>query len=420
MGNDASKKLENDIVIKWKKDQNQSPFVAREGQTVAVCKSDMYIFGGVVFMKDMHDEIGRDTETNDLLVYNVVTSKWYKEEPESGWPSQRSGACMASVDDCLFLFGGLNQHSGWMNDMFVFNTSTKKWRELKAPNCPSPRDKSLAISVGSQIYLFGGFGPVNEDEILPAGNPLPDDSEGDSSEYEDVADDEVQVMRGQNGANFTWSNQLFVFDTVKETWSLIKPCGTDLPSPRAAHCLEYIKDKAGNGWLVVFGGRDCESRQNDMWKYSLEENKWTCCQCYGCPPQPRSFHASAAVGSRLIIHGGRGVNNQHFDDFNIFDIDTNQWLQPAICDELPSPPSMGLHSMCFINDFIILFGGSSDLDPATGTCTTFYNELYRIRAEDVETGGALQCIEKEESGSMPDALNLKANQNIESSHKVLQ
>ena len=37
-------------------------------------------------------------------------------------PLSRSAATMVSVDKKLYLFGGLNQSVGWLDDFFVFNT----------------------------------------------------------------------------------------------------------------------------------------------------------------------------------------------------------------------------------------------------------------------------------------------------------
>jgi len=36
--------------------------------------------------------------------------------------------------------------------------------------------------------------------------------------------------------------------------------------------------------------------------------------------EPRSFHAACAVGSKLMIIGGRGLKDQHFADAHLFDI----------------------------------------------------------------------------------------------------
>jgi len=40
---------------------------------------------------------------------------------------------------------------------------------------------------------------------------------------------------------------------------------------------------------------------------------------HGCQPEPRSFHTVTAVGDRVVVMGGRGLSDQHFKDFHIFD-----------------------------------------------------------------------------------------------------
>jgi hypothetical protein len=41
----------------------------------------------------------------------------------------------------------------------------------------------------------------------------------------------------------------------------------------------------------------------------------------GRQPEPRSFHTLTPVGgSRLVLLGGRGVQNNHYNDVHIFDI----------------------------------------------------------------------------------------------------
>jgi len=37
---------------------------------------------------------------------------------------------------------------------------------------------------------------------------------------------------------------------------------------------------------------------------------------------PRSFHAACAIDCKLVIVGGRGLENQHFADVHVFDTGT--------------------------------------------------------------------------------------------------
>ena len=54
--------------------------------------------------------------------------------------------------------------------------------------------------------------------------------------------------------------------------------------------------------------------------FRLESRKWqTDLKPEGRQPEPRSFHACVSVGSRIIVTGGRGSSDQHFQDFHVFD-----------------------------------------------------------------------------------------------------
>ena len=411
MGNEAStqgqgKKIPNNIELKWIK-ANKCPFVPREGQAACAHGKKMYIFGGVVFNQDE----GHDNETNELIVYDTVSGTWIKEVYSEGCepPSPRSGACLVSVGDHLYLFGGLSQFSGWMNDFYQYDISSKTWHLLSSQNAPSPRDKVLSCVIEKIIYVFGGFGPIDNDPN--AGVVLEED--GDDDEYEDIN----ELQQTQDAANFTWSNELFCFDTVSKTWKVIHPANGFGPSPRAAHSLSsYINHIDNECYLFVFGGRDSVSRQNDLWRFTCSSQTWEKVDAVGCYPEARSFHSMVTVGHRLVIHGGRGITNQHFSDVNIFDTKTNEWLQPSNLTDSETLPAVGLHSMAVINGNVLMFGGTSTLDPATGTCTQFFNDVFLLNVDLVLKGEAI--LQKDDSNAipgkenLPTMLNLKPNEQL--------
>ena len=396
MGNEASqfgKKIENDVKINWVKESVQCPFVPREGQAAAVVGSKMYLFGGVTLLSDDAEE--SIMETDELIIYDSNLKKWSKENYTGDCPGQRSGATMVGVKHNLYLFGGLSQLSGWLNDVFVYNTETKVWREVVSSNGPSPRDKIASVAIGDKMYVFGGFGPVPDDEADV--DILPDDGD---DEYEDL--DELQEVRNcQDAANFTWSNHMYIFDTITEEWSCVTNNGVAVtPTPRAAHTLSLIKNKTGKDYLFMFGGRDAQSRKNDLWKFDVSENVWEECKGLGCPPEPRSFHAAASAEHRLVVYGGRGTKDQHFNDLHIYDTESNEWLQPGCLaenDDIQSilPPAVGLHSLVATKTNLIMFGGSSELDPATGTCIKVFNDIYVIPVDQLLFGGSIKPAKEE-------------------------
>lgn len=114
-------------------------------------------------------------------------------------------------------------------------------------------------SSSSKLYLFGGFGPQDADG-------------GDNDEREE--------SEGTGPAmSFGWFHDLFAFDmgtrpvppsyllrwtayipapTETKQWQEIEVQG-DIPSPRAAFGMDAV-----DGSIYLFGGRDTEKRQNDL------------------------------------------------------------------------------------------------------------------------------------------------------------
>lgn len=50
-----------------------------------------------------------------------------------------------------------------------------------------------------------------------------------------------------------------------------------------------------------------------------DSRKWVSGPIVNRNLEPRSFHAACAVGCKLIVVGGRGLQNQHFADMHVFD-----------------------------------------------------------------------------------------------------
>ena len=47
--------------------------------------------------------------------------------------------------------------------------------------------------------------------------------------------------------------------------------------------------------------------------------EWISTPTTGRQPEPCSFHTCTAVGNRVVVFGGRSLENAHFDDLHIFD-----------------------------------------------------------------------------------------------------
>lgn len=381
MGNEASQqvsygtRLDNDVKVSWKKVTNSNPFPGRDGHCAAAVGGKLYVFGGVLHSDGQSEE---NTETDDLLVFDLLTESWSKAVQNGDVPAARSSATMAAVENKLYLYGGLSQETGWFKDLRVYDTETNKWSIPETTGTsPSPRDKLASAVIKDEIHFFGGFGP--QGESLEDLEEVEDD--GDEN-YQDLPDD-------QEAAQFGWFNDLFIFNTVTLSWSNPMQMNLGSPTPRAAHSLCALGQH-----LVIFGGRDSEARKNDTRIFNTETRRWlTDLKLTGRQPEPRSFHTATTVGDRVVVLGGRGVKDQHFSDFHIFDTSSQQWLQPSVVGD--SLPARGVHTATLVSDHLVLFGGSSGFSPEVGACTTFFNDTYMVKAADVKTGKALSSSQEE-------------------------
>ena len=70
---------------------------------------------------------------------------------------------------------------------------------------------------------------------------------------------------------------------------------------------------------------------NDIWMFETDRMTWTKLEGSGIPPKKRMAHASAFLGSLMLIHGG--YNNEGkiiLDDFNLFDIEEHKWVRTRV------------------------------------------------------------------------------------------
>lgn len=338
-----------------------SNFSGREGQVACSIARKIYVFGGVE--QGLGDE---PQELNELTVFDLDSFKWTAVKAHGTIPPARSASSLVAVGTKLYLFGGLSHISGWFDDLFVFDTETSTWSPLETQGSkPRSRDKLQGVAVGSQIYYFGGFGPKTDEAEV-------DDLEGsdEDDEYEDIPE-----SKEQEGAEFGWFNDLFVLDTESLKWSQPMQMNLGVPTQRAAHGMCAIGRN-----LVIFGGRDVEDRQNDLHIFNIDSRKWdTEMQVGGLKPEPRSFHTLTAVGNKAVLFGGRGRDNQHFDAFQVFDIETKRWTAVKVSGEKLA--ARGQHCAVCVDNSLIIFGGSGNFSTETMQCQTFFTDAYLIKAD---------------------------------------
>jgi leucine-zipper-like transcriptional regulator 1 len=172
-------------------------------------------------------------------------------------PSRRFGYVSVVHEGKFVLFGGFDG-SRWLNDMYVFDFSNKRWTEILARGVlPSARSCPAWAKDDTHVYIQGGYDGVER------------------------------------------KSDFFALDLSTYTWSEM-PCLGTPPSPRYFHsCCLY-----GNR-MYLYGGYSGNERLADMYAYDFETNHWSQIDCTsGDAPSGRSSLVAQVHVNCIYVFGG--------------------------------------------------------------------------------------------------------------------
>lgn len=384
MGNEASQEaqehapIENNVEAHWIRAPLSGDAInPREGHNTVTYNNKLYIFGGG----------GGEEQFNEMIVVDLQTNVVSKLTPTGTIPSGRTGATSQIVDGKIWIIGGLSTASrGWVNDVYSYDIENNKWTfEVPSGDRPSPRDKLSSCLVGKKIYVFGGFGPRprsaaaddDDDEEEEDEDEEDEGEEGEEGEGEEEKEGKVKVQ------DFDWFDDVFILDTESSTvtWSKATVQGLIRPSGRCASGLVSLDASH----LFVFGGRDASARRNDSFVLNLETMTWSMMNPLGRAPDARSFHTCTRVNGGVLVFGGMGANNSHFQDLHVLShVGPEQklsWIQPSLSGT-EHPTARGFHTATPVGTSVYIFGGSSGFDSELMCVTRFSNDLFKLDLAD--------------------------------------
>jgi N-acetylneuraminic acid mutarotase len=246
---------------------------ARYGHAMEVYDEKLYILGG------------KDVKGNDLIdfyTFDLKTETWSTLTTKSTQnPSPRSEFAHARVGEILIIYGGVSNNI-LLGDMHYFNLRTLEWRavEVKSTNNPINRKGSCMAAAGDTIFIFGGI------------------------------------------TNQGYSNELWIFDTGKSTYILLKSLG-DIPMKTArGDCKAYIE---GNGDIIFesyLGETVGRTGLSGIYKYNLSTSIWTSIKPHQEDDLRASKSASLYIGDKMLVAGGTITNFFCKNEIYIYDINT--------------------------------------------------------------------------------------------------
>ena len=264
---------------------------------------NFWLFGG-----SGYDCNGNEGPLNDLWEFNPTTNLWIwvggsNTNTEAGVygtlgvaaagnipGSRENGMSWTDSSGNLWLFGGQgldstsNTTKGYLNDLWMFNPSTKLWTWMGGSNV----DGNVGSTVGPTPGVYGTLD-------TPAPGNVPS-----GREYANAWTDSggnLWLFGGDNkaiGGSTIYLNDLWEFNTTTNQWTWVSgssasggdqngvyssegtPAPTNAPGSRTT--ASSWTDSRGNFWLLGGQGYDHgtgEGYLNDLWEFNPPTSEWT-------------------------------------------------------------------------------------------------------------------------------------------------
>lgn len=173
--------------------------------------------------------------------------------------------------------------------------------------------------------------------------------------------------------NNTVRNDLYLLSTRDLSATLLQTAG-EIPSPRVGHASALV-----GSVLIVWGGdtkantkaKPTDKQDDGLYLLNLVSREWTRVAVYGPSPVGRYGHAVTMVGSKFYMFGGQ-VDGEFLNDLWAFDLNslrtraTWELVEPA--EGSPRPAQRTGHICVTLENKIYLFGGTD--------CQYHYNDTW--------------------------------------------
>ncbi len=321
-----------------------------------------------------------------ILALGLTTSQAQSDEwadgPQLPHPVTNNAVAAATTSrgHSVFSFLGLDttkQWNGVVNRAFRWNVGDSVWTEV-APVVGPGRLAATAQSIGSTVYLFGGYtvAPDGGEKSLPnvdvydpetdswhSGAPMPlpvDDAV--SGVWRDSL---IYIISGWHDRDNVANAQ--IYDPATDTWRQATP----IPGPPVFGHAGAI---AGNTIVYVDGTRTRPTHprfviEQSAWRGDIDpddptEVAWQRIPDHPGPPLYRAA-AAAAAGPVVIFAGGTdnpynynglgydGVPSEPRSAVFGFDVNSGSWVE---LPPLPQP-SMDLRGIAVAGELLVLVGG---------------------------------------------------------------
>ena len=249
---------------------------------------------------------------------------------------------MVAIGTNIYIFGGWNNNSKYLNDFYKIDTSTYSVEEITATGITtiSERGYHSMVAIDTDIYIFGGY---------------------NGSHLNDFYKINITTINPP-----TYSVEEITSNGFNDTISI-----------RSNHTMVAIGTD-----IYIYGGYNSSSEYlNDFYKIDTTNNTATEITIPGFDGNKRRQHSMVEIGTDIYIYGGiYDFPNGHLNDF--YKINTINCNVVYSNNSLSNITERADHSMVKINNDIYIYGGNDDVYNVTNSL----NDFYKITGDSYFTG----------------------------------
>jgi N-acetylneuraminic acid mutarotase len=292
----------------------------------------------------------------------AAENSWTTKAP---MPTARTGLGVTVVNGKIYAIGGINEN-GYLATCEEYNPVTDTW-VTKTP-MPTPRAYFAIAAYQNKIYVIAGeersgypswanevFDPLTDTWETKANVPFETGREFMSA---NVVNGKIYVISGLASLWPPWpnSNENYVYDPSTDTWT------TRAPIPRPVH--DYASAAVGNK-IYIIGGRDFYSSPsilNLTQIYDTVADTWS----FGAPMPTATYYviggltAGVSAPQRIYVLGGFTSSGPPAPDWlnltRVYDPETDAWTTGA-----PAPSSFARGGVVVVDDIVYAIGGNVNL-----------------------------------------------------------
>jgi len=287
-------------------------------------QGDIYVAGGI--SDALPEQDGQMTAA--VQIYDIAKNQW-RRGPDL--PEGRHHAQLVSVGSELYLLGGFVsaktkqtgsfwQAGNWQASADILKLSAQATSWQVAGKLPKPLAETVSFVKAGQIHLFGGRSPTGSD----------------NSQWQHHFDQDLH-----------WQINLSALPAADAVTELAR-----LPVKKNSAAIAVLDQQA---WW--FGGRNRElGNSNGMAAFDFESGNWLPAAKKPKLPEAQAGLAAAAVGQHICLFGGEGSKelNNVFHTIWCFTPKTASWQQQG-----KMQPARHGHGAVAVGDAVYLIGGAT-------------------------------------------------------------